>query len=350
MKKQILLILLIGVFIGNVAKSQDKIISWNGITNGSDMSEVFKFFNPSVLKHFDNSKEGSGWLVNDYPFLEHKSVIQFISNTSDTSKIGKIKISITPTINGNKILKCDDYVKMIDRVKADLELKYGKSSYSESKDYSKDKYTKSYITDETWFSEMNYMTLNSLFIEDISIENPIRIEIQKQDGFDFRQTKWGFTTDQVKKIEGDEPYINTENTLAYKKSVAGLDCLIGYMFIENKLVRAKYIFEEEHTNKNDYISDYNKIKGVLTEKYGDKKESNDAIWNNDLYKDSFQDYGLAISIGHLIYISSWDTNTTKIALVLRGDNYKIDLVTEYSSKQYSQLTEQVKKQSLIKDF
>lgn len=350
MKKRILLSLIIIGFFAYFAKSQDKIISWNDITVDSDMSAVFNFFKPNVLKHFNNSKDGAGWLVNDYPYLGYKSKIQFIVYKNDSLKIEKIKISIDAMNNDIKTLKCADHISLVENIKAALELKYGKSSYSESMDYSKDKYTKSYITDETWFYETNYMTLNSFFIEEISIDNPIVIEIQKQEGFDFRQTKWGFTKEQVKNIEGNEPYIDIENTLAYKKSVANLDCLIGYMFINDKLVRAKYLFEIEHSNKNDYISDYNKIKQILKEKYGVQKESNDMQWNNDLYKDSFQDYGFAISLGHLRYLSSWDTNTTKIMLALYGENYKVNLISDYSSKQYLKLYEQEKKQSLIKDF
>ena len=45
----------------------------------------------------------------------------------------------------------------------------------------------------------------------------------------------------------------------YSTNVASLDALVGYYFVEDKLYSAKYLFQEKHSNRNDFISDFNKI-------------------------------------------------------------------------------------------
>ena len=82
--------------------------------------------------------------------------------------------------------------------------------------------------------------------------------------------------------------------LAYKGNVAELNCYILYIFVDGLLVRGKYVIIEEHSNRNDYISDYKKLKNLLQEKY--KKPSKDEIyWKNDLYRDEYQSWDLRLA-------------------------------------------------------
>jgi hypothetical protein len=55
-----------------------------------------------------------------------------------------------------------------------------------------------------------------------------------------------------------------------------------YIFAGDKLTRAKYSIIEEHSNKNDYISDYKAIKELLTKKYGKMTFIMMIILNGDL--------------------------------------------------------------------
>lgn len=96
------------------------------------------------------------------------------------------------------------------------------------------------------------------------------------------------------------------------------------------LVRGIYLFSERHTNQNDYISDYKTLKKSLTKKYG-KPKSSKSYWLNDLYKDNYQQWGMAVSKGDLTYYTHFKTDDTEIVLALSGDNYKIDLRIEYQS-------------------
>jgi hypothetical protein len=109
------------------------------------------------------------------------------------------------------------------------------------------------------------------------------------------------------------------------------------------MVRAKYIIIEEHTNKNDFLADRKKLEDLLSEKYG--AVASKTYWKNDLYKDKPQDYGMAVSVGHMSMYSTWKTGGEEITLALRGDNFKIVLNIEYSSTKFSAVEDAKRKES-----
>ncbi len=153
--------------------------------------------------------------------------------------------------------------------------------------------------------------------------------------YTFRKTTWGMTKEQVKETEKETPYEH-ERGLRYEDRILGFDCTLLYIFVEGKLVRTKYIITEEHSNDNQYIMDYDTLKAALIKKYGEPSESNQ-LWKNDLYKDDSQDWGLAISIGHLVDYARWETLQTDIVIGLYGDNYEVALEIQYSSKELKEL-------------
>jgi hypothetical protein len=118
--------------------------------------------------------------------------------------------------------------------------------------------------------------------------------------------------------------------VTYLTKVAGLDAFAIYIFVSDQLVRGRYGFLAEHSNKNDFISDYHRIKSILTRKYGRPLED-ETLWKNDLYRDDPDEYGFAVSLGHLVYYANWKTVHTEISLVLHGENYRIVHVLEYRS-------------------
>lgn len=154
-------------------------------------------------------------------------------------------------------------------------------------------------------------------------------KVEKTSGYSFRKTNWGMSKSQVKgKEEGK--ILRDDDVLAYEGNVAGLDTLIAYIFVDNKLVRAKYIFTEKHSNRNDYITDYSSIQKILNKKYGEPADDK-TYWKNDLYKDDYQDWGMALAVGHLYKYSNWKISDTEVWLSITGDNYQISHSAEYSS-------------------
>lgn len=157
-----------------------------------------------------------------------------------------------------------------------------------------------------------------------------KIELVKNP--DFRNTNWGMSMSEVQKHEDIELTKEDATTLAGKTSIAGLSTQLGYIFFKNQLAQAIYMINENHSNDTEYISDYEDLKNLLVEKYG-KPSMDEIFWKNDLYEDDPENYGMAISVGHLTYMSKWDFSDTNLILILSGDNYDINFGIAYYSKE-----------------
>lgn len=168
--------------------------------------------------------------------------------------------------------------------------------------------------------------------------------------FDLRNIRWGMSVDEVKASEPEKPVFEQKEVLTYKINIAGFNTNLFYVFIENKLYNAGYSFLTEHTNKNDYVGDYENLKKILDEKYGSEKSS--ILWKNNLYKNDSNYIGMAISSGHVVYSTLWNTDKTKITLSLRGDNFKVKLNIFYDSndKELLSLVENKNKAEKSKGF
>lgn len=152
----------------------------------------------------------------------------------------------------------------------------------------------------------------------------------------FRQVFWGVNKEHVLKLEGkpsSQEFMDGLEIIGYQQKVAGMKCKIEYIFKEDKLIRAKYVFLEQHKYKNQYIADYKKAKDFIIKNI--ELSSVDNInWLNSLYKEDYSKWGLAISLGHLEYVSLWSTPETDIMLKLYGENNKILIEVEYSGNKF----------------
>ena len=146
--------------------------------------------------------------------------------------------------------------------------------------------------------------------------------------------------EQVKATEDKEPNSEIDTTVVYKVKISGRDYICGYTFLEDKLYNSGYMFIGKHTNENLYIDDYENLKETLTEKYG-KPKTDKMTWVDDLFKDDKSEWGFAISLGDLSYRSTWETPTTYITLVLLGDNYEIDLILAYDSRELKEWADKI---------
>lgn len=178
------------------------------------------------------------------------------------------------------------------------------------------------------------------------------------DQYDFRKTNWGMSKEQVEATEDKESYAENDIMVAYRVEIDAKDFLCIYQFLEDKLFFSGYVFEGEHTNENDYIHDYKEIKEILIKKYGesDKKKlkflynREEIYWENDLFEKRESDWGMAVSIGHLSYSSIWETPTTRIELILDGDNYKISLRIRYTSKELEEWANKILEEEAKSNF
>jgi hypothetical protein len=174
------------------------------------------------------------------------------------------------------------------------------------------------------------------------------------DDYDFRKTRWGMSQKEIMKSEIKKPEcINCTGDgsehLGYRVSVLNKNVMLSYISVQDKLIATSYGLDEKHTNKNDYIEDYKDFKKALIEKYG-KPKLDKITWKDNLYKDKISDWGFAVSLGHLEYLSYWETESTNISCSLDGDNYKIECMIIYSSKKLEYLREKKEKKKALDEL
>ena len=163
---------------------------------------------------------------------------------------------------------------------------------------------------------------------------------------DFKTFYWGDSPEKVKSVEKATFLIGNESSILYETEIENLKCDFSYFFENGKLAGARYQFTGKHSNENLYIDDFEKVKNLLIEKYG-KPNVDDEIWKNDLFKGKKDDYGLAISQGHLVLFVRWNFDRTHISTTLKGDNGKITHSINYFS-QTVEHQEKAKKETLNK--
>jgi len=181
---------------------------------------------------------------------------------------------------------------------------------------------------------------------------------------DFRKAAWGMSQAQVTASESLRPrdvrQSNGETIVEYAPvRFGGLETRLIYIFAKGKLARAKYIFEDEHSDLNLFIADYRAIDPVLLESHG-KPASARAIWEDDTYQDEPKSYldqdratpesilpsdrqvGLSVSAGHLRLYTQWETARTRIVHALSGHDFQIMHQLEYSSRELEPLEKEVR--------
>ena len=149
-------------------------------------------------------------------------------------------------------------------------------------------------------------------------------------GSNFRNTHWGMSRDEVKKIEKTSSLNKFGGTFYYVGEIFNLKSIIIYVFNKNnKLKKGTYIIKQPHTLKDDYIIDYYYILKKLKQKYG--KPANENIFKNKKSLKA-ETQGMAISLGKLSYQTFWNLKKTIILLKLNGNKGNINLSISYVAK------------------
>jgi hypothetical protein len=180
---------------------------------------------------------------------------------------------------------------------------------------------------------------------------------------DFRRACWGMSQAQVEATESGKPLEvrreNGEVVVKYDPARDGdLTGRLIFIFAGDKLVRAKYLSDAEHSDLNDFIVDFRALEPSLMEKYG-KPAKERAVWESDLYQQerlpyldqdrtlpsdilpSDQNAGLAVSLGNLRLITQRGNARTRVIHTLTGENHRIIHQVEYRSIELEALENKV---------
>ena len=84
--------------------------------------------------------------------------------------------------------------------------------------------------------------------------------------FDLRKLTWGMSMDEVSKAETLKMDSKIGGKLKYTAVIDNIEFTLLYTFMEEHLYKAVYMCKETYLNKNDFITDYNTLKGKLEKK------------------------------------------------------------------------------------
>jgi len=170
------------------------------------------------------------------------------------------------------------------------------------------------------------------------------------ENYDFRHSNWGMVGKDVIASETKlEPVESNEHIVRYKTQILGKNVELVYLFIQNKLIGSLYKLEDNYLNSNHFFTVHHNFKAALTQKYGLPKEDT-TQWTNEAFRNVSQKRGLALSLGYVEYLSSWETPRTRISLSLKEKNYSVLCMIEYWSKDYAYLVEEAKAGEIIDPF
>src|SRR5262249_55968879 len=99
---------------------------------------------------------------------------------------------------------------------------------------------------------------------------------------------------------------------------------------KDKLVRTKYVFQQEHAEKNDFLADFTVVDAFLTAAMEHPTEQG-VSWRNEMYKMEPQHYGIAVSLGQPLFSTQWKGPRTVVTHALTGENGAITHEIEYVS-------------------
>jgi len=169
--------------------------------------------------------------------------------------------------------------------------------------------------------------------------------------FDFRNTKWGMDSTQVKKSEMSKLVFAKKNTIVYNGKLGEFDSRIVYnLNSSNKLYRASYIITLMGTmgSKNPvyYVSNFLMLQDLLTQKYKAPYSKTNSTINGKEIKQ--EEWAANLISDNLTLETKWKTNRTDIILTLYSINDELCIEIIYSSLENGINDDQVNKAEILK--
>src|SRR5262249_55067290 len=134
-------------------------------------------------------------------------------------------------------------------------------------------------------------------------------KLLKEIGPNFRLARWGASLEDVQRTEPVLPRLVKPDRLEYDRAFAGKACRVEYVFFDKHLVSGRYVFQTEELMPDASISAYIELKDSLCESYGLPMQRQGAqvnqTWLDETYRRDPGNWGLAVSLGHLILQSAW---------------------------------------------
>jgi len=167
--------------------------------------------------------------------------------------------------------------------------------------------------------------------------------------FEFRNSKWGVDSIQVKKIEKSKLLHSQKGRLVYNGKLNDWDAKILYSFTtQNQLFHTGYVISLENKDPQDYINAYILLQETLTKKYNDAVNKKSTTINGKIIEQD--EWASNLVNDNLSLETSWKFDNTNIVLSLFNVNDTFYLEINYTSADADKKNNENKKVELIKDL
>ena len=143
---------------------------------------------------------------------------------------------------------------------------------------------------------------------------------------------WGTSRSTILRTEGRPQSLDVSDgreVLIYQKNFMNKRCRVEYVLEGGRLVSARLHLLENYADKARYIEDYNRVREFLTARVGAPRADR-AVWQDHSYERLNDCWGIALSQGHVEFLSEWVFSDTEVRLTLAGANNHVALAAELS--------------------
>lgn len=169
-----------------------------------------------------------------------------------------------------------------------------------------------------------------------------REKVNSEEDYDFRNTRWGMSKEDVMASESGEPVVHTDTQIGYFTEILDKNIYEAFIFDNGLLVSALYALRDMRENLTDSFKDFADFKQILTMKYGEPNAGQGDVWadpscgDEDTLKALLLDrsnYEGALKQGQILHAALWKTNDTwiKVALSKMMEGHTCGVTVEYQS-------------------
>jgi hypothetical protein len=166
--------------------------------------------------------------------------------------------------------------------------------------------------------------------------------MNKKEDYDFRNTQWGMSKNEVLASEPDTPVVQTDSQIGYSTKIMDKNIYLAFVFKNNCLVSALYALEDMRENLEDSLRDFEGFKEILTQKYGEPNAGQGDVWADPTYGNQYElealsfdrlKYEAALKEGKILHAALWKTGNTwvKVALSKMLEGHTCGVTVEYLS-------------------
>jgi hypothetical protein len=170
----------------------------------------------------------------------------------------------------------------------------------------------------------------------------LREKVNSEEDFNFRNTRWGMSKEDILASESGEPVVQTDTQIGYFTEILDKNIYVAFIFDNEHLGSALYALRDMREKLDDAFRDFADFKQILTMKYGEPNAGEGDVWANPSFGDEDglkavlsdpKKYEEALKQGQILHAAMWRTDRTwiKVALSKMMEGHTCGVTVEYQS-------------------